>query len=65
MSKQSIMKQLRDIREKISLDTVDMNIEELQAYLKARGTLKDSLPSQPARKRARTAPRRRSTTKAR
>jgi len=65
MSKKSIMQHLRDIREKMSLDIVGMDLKELQAYLKARGTLKDSLPPRPAKKRARPAVRRRSSAKAR
>jgi len=64
MSKKNTLQHLRDIREKMSLEIVDMNLEELQAYLKARGTLKDSLPPRPAKKRARPAVRRRSSTKA-
>ena len=39
MSKPSIMKQLRDIREKVSLEIVGMDLEELQAYLKAKGSI--------------------------
>lgn len=65
MSKKNIMHQLRQIREKMSLDIVGMNLEELQAYLKARGTLKDSLPPHPAGERARPARRHRSSTKTR
>ena len=65
MSKKNTLQHLRDIREKMSLEIVDMNLEELQAYLKARGTLKDSLPPRPAKKRARPAVRRRSSAKAR
>jgi len=64
MSKQNIMKQLRDIREKVSLDTVDMSLEELQAYLKARGSLLDSMPARPAKRRAGPAVRRRPKAKA-
>ena len=64
MSKKNTLQHLRDIREKMSLEIVDMNLEELQAYLKARGTLKDSLPARPAKKRARPAVRRRSSNKA-
>lgn len=64
MSKQNIMKRLREIREKISLDTVGMNIDELNAYMAARGSLKDRLPARPTKKRARPAVRRRSKAKA-
>jgi hypothetical protein len=64
MSKQNIMKQLRDIREKVSLDTVGMSLEELQAYLKARGTLKESMSARPARRSAKPPVRRRTKTKA-
>lgn len=63
MSKQNIMKQLREIREKISLDTVGMSLEELQAYMSARGTLKDSLPA-PRKRRVKPAVRRRTSAKA-
>ena len=65
MSKKNTLQHLRETREKMSLEIVDMNLEELQAYLKARGTLKDSLPPRPAKKRARPAVRRRSSAKAR
>ena len=52
MSKKSIMQHLRDIREKMGLDILGMDLKELKAYLKARGTLKDSLPARTGRKRA-------------
>ena len=62
VGKQSIMEQLRDIREKMSLETAGMNFGELQAYLKSKGSLKDSLPT-PKKRRARPAVRRRSSAK--
>ena len=62
VSKESIMEQLRDIREKMSLETAGMNIGELQAYLKSKGSLKDSLPTS-SKRRARPAVRRRSSAK--
>ena len=39
MSKQNIMKRLREIREKVSLEIVGMDLQELQAYLKAKGSI--------------------------
>jgi hypothetical protein len=46
-----IMEQLRDIREQMSLEMAGMNLKEIQAYLKARGSLKDSLPARTPRRR--------------
>ncbi len=50
MSKQNLMKQLRDIREKVSADIVGMDLKELQAYLKAKGSLAAKKPVARAKK---------------
>ena len=44
MSKQNIMKRLREIREKVSLEIVGMDLQELQAYLKAKGSITGKTP---------------------
>ena len=64
MSKQNLMKQLRDIREKVSADIVGMDLKELQAYLKAKGSLTAKKPVARAKRARATIARKKRVVKA-
>ncbi len=49
--KKSIMQELREIRDKISLETMDMNFEELKAYIAKNSKLHDASVWKTAKKR--------------
>ena len=57
MRKQNIMRQLRDIREKMSAEIAGMDLAELQAYLKAKGSLADVKPTTRSKRSPTTTPR--------